>query len=67
MIGVDTGITHLAAAHYLPMVALFFATPAWRFAPRFNPHAISLGDVGREPAVGEVFEAATRLLRGNKL
>ncbi|MAG79589.1 MAG: lipopolysaccharide heptosyltransferase I [Limnobacter sp.] len=67
VIGVDTGITHLAAAHYLPMVALFFATPAWRFAPRFNPHAISLGDVGREPAVGEVFEAATRLLRGNKL
>lgn len=67
VIGVDTGITHLAAAHYLPMVALFFATPAWRFAPRFNPHAISLGDVGREPVVGEVFGAATRLLRGNKL
>ena len=67
VVGVDTGITHLAAAHYLPMVALFFATPAWRFAPRFNPHAISLGDVGSEPAVGEVFEAATRLLRGNKL
>ena len=67
VIGVDTGITHLAAAHYLPMVALFFATPAWRFAPRFNPHAISLGDVGREPLVGEVFEAASRLLRGNKL
>ena len=67
VIGVDTGITHLAAAHYLPMVALFFATPAWRFAPRFNPHAISLGDVSFEPVVGEVFEAATRLLRGNKL
>jgi heptosyltransferase-1 len=67
VIGVDTGITHLAAAHYLPMVALFFATPAWRFAPRFNPHAISLGDLGREPSVGEVFEAVTRLLRGNKI
>ncbi|MCQ8895189.1 lipopolysaccharide heptosyltransferase I [Limnobacter humi] len=67
VIGVDTGLTHLAAAHYLPLVALFFATPAWRFAPRFNPHAISLGDVGRVPAVGEVFEAASRLIRGNKL
>lgn len=67
VIGVDTGITHLAAAHYLPMVALFFATPAWRFAPRFNPHAISVGDEGRVPVVGEVFEAATRLIRGNKL
>jgi heptosyltransferase-1 len=67
VIGVDTGIMHLAAAHYLPMVALFFATPAWRFAPRFNPHAISLGDVGHQPSVGEVFEAGSRLLRGNKL
>lgn len=67
VVGVDTGITHLAAALYLPMVALFFATPAWRFAPRFNPNSISLGDVGRVPAVGEVYEAATRLLRGNKV
>lgn len=67
VVGVDTGITHLAAAHYLPMVALFFATPAWRFAPRFNPHALSVGDEGRVPAVGEVFEAASRLIRGNKL
>lgn len=67
VVGVDTGITHLAAALYLPLVALFFATPAWRFAPRFNPNSISLGDVGRVPAVGEVYEAATRLLRGNKI
>lgn len=67
VVGVDTGITHLAAALYLPLVALFFATPAWRFAPRFNPNSISLGDVGRVPAVGEVYEAATRLLRGNKV
>lgn len=67
VVGVDTGITHLAAALYLPMVALFFATPAWRYGPRFNPRAIALGDVGRVPAVGEVFEAASRLLRGNKV
>lgn len=67
VVGVDTGITHLAAALYLPLVALFFATPAWRFAPRFNPNSISLGDVGRVPAVGEVYEAASRLLRGNKV
>ncbi|WP_370262537.1 lipopolysaccharide heptosyltransferase I [Limnobacter sp.] len=67
VVGVDTGITHLAAAHYLPMVALFFATPAWRFAPRFNPHAISLGDLDRMPSAAEVFEASSRLLRGNKL
>ena len=62
-----TLVTSAADGDKSSMVALFFATPAWRFAPRFNPHAISLGDVGQEPAVGEVFEAATRLLRGNKL
>lgn len=67
VIGVDTGLMHLAAALYLPLVALFFATPAWRFAPKFNPHSISLGDVGRLPSVYEVFEAANRLIRGNKL
>lgn len=67
VLGVDTGLTHLAAALYLPLVALFFATPAWRFAPKFNPHSISLGDVGRVPSVNEVFEAANRLIRGNKL
>lgn len=67
VVGVDTGITHLAAALYLPLVALFFATPAWRFAPRFNPLAISVGDVGFVPSVGEVYEAGSRLLRGNKL
>ncbi|MDX1670076.1 MAG: glycosyltransferase family 9 protein, partial [Limnobacter sp.] len=67
VIGVDTGLTHLAAAYYLPLVALFFATPAWRFAPRFNPLAISVGDVGAAPSVAMVYEAGSRLLRGNKV
>jgi heptosyltransferase-1 len=64
VVGVDTGLTHLAAALQLPMVALFFATPQWRFAPSFNARAISLGDVGRVPCVDEVFEAAARLMGG---
>lgn len=67
VVGLDSGLTHLAAAFYLPMVALFLATPKWRFAPRFNPRAISLGDQGSEPSVAEVFEASNRVLRGYKL
>ena len=67
VVGVDTGITHLAAALYLPLVALFFATPAWRFAPTFNPHATSVGDIGRVPSVNDVFEACTPFIRGNAL
>lgn len=65
VVGVDTGITHLAAALYLPLVALFFATPAWRFAPRFNPNGLSVGDLGRMPEAGEVYEACLRLERGS--
>jgi heptosyltransferase-1 len=57
VVGVDTGLTHLAAAFELPLVALFFATPAWRFAPCFNPNAISLGDVGHVPTVEAVLHA----------
>lgn len=67
VIGVDTGLTHLAAAHYLPLIAIFSVTQAWRYAPRFNPYCISLGDLGQEPSAGEVSAAALRLLRGNKL
>ncbi len=64
VVGVDTGLTHLAAALYLPMVALFLATPAWRFAPKFNPYAIALGDQGVMPSVDEVFDASNMLLKG---
>ncbi len=63
VVGVDTGLTHLAAALHLPLVALYFATPQWRYAPRFNPNAISLGDLGRTPGVDEVFEACSRRMR----
>ena len=63
VVGVDTGLTHLAAALYLPMVALYFATPQWRYAPLFNPEAINLGDVGLVPSLDEVYEAGHRLLR----
>lgn len=62
VVGVDTGLTHLAAAYYRPMVALFFATPAWRFAPTFNPLASSVGDVGSTPDVQQVWAAAQQQL-----
>lgn len=62
VVGVDTGLTHLAAAFELPMVALFFATPAWRYAPCFNPRAISLGDLGQMPPVEAVLQALQTVL-----
>jgi heptosyltransferase I len=54
VVGVDTGLTHLAAALGSRVVALFGATPRWRFAPYWNPIAVSLGDDGVQPALAEV-------------
>ena len=61
VVGVDTGLTHLAAALDVPTVALFAATPAWRFGPYWTPRAESLGEDGRWPDVTEVLAAADRV------
>lgn len=61
VVGVDTGLTHLAAALDAPTVALFAATPAWRFGPYWTPRATGLGQDGRWPGVDEVLAAAARV------
>ena len=58
VVGVDTGLVHLSGALELPLVALLFATPQGRYGPRFDPHAISLGNPGAMPGVEEVLEAS---------
>jgi heptosyltransferase-1 len=63
VVGVDTGLVHLSGAMQLPLVALFFATPQWRYAPKFNPNAISLGDMGDIPSCDEVYEATQQLVK----
>ncbi|MCM5572365.1 lipopolysaccharide heptosyltransferase I [Burkholderiaceae bacterium FT117] len=61
VVGVDTGLTHLSAALDAPTVALFAATPAWRFGPYWTPRAESLGEDGRWPDVDAVLAAADRV------
>jgi heptosyltransferase-1 len=61
VVGVDTGLTHLSAALDAPTVALFAATPAWRFGPYWTPRAESLGEDGRWPGVASVLQAADRV------
>ncbi|MFT3802283.1 MAG: lipopolysaccharide heptosyltransferase I [Burkholderiaceae bacterium] len=56
VVGVDTGLTHLAAALDRPTVALFAATPAWRFGPYWTPRAVSLGEPGQWPSVAQVLD-----------
>lgn len=57
VVGVDTGLTHLAAALGVRTVALFAATPAWRFGPYWSERAVSLGADGQWPGVDEVMDA----------
>lgn len=61
IVGVDTGLTHLAAALDVPTIALFGATPRWRYAPYWSPRALSLGENGKQPSVQEVWGALLSL------
>lgn len=56
-VGVDTGLMHLSAALERPTVAVFVATPAWRFGPYWTPRATSLGGDGNAPTVDAVLGA----------
>jgi heptosyltransferase-1 len=64
IVGVDTGLLHLAAALDVPTVGLFGATPRWRYAPYWSPHAINLGSFGEpgmQPGLDAVVDALGRL------
>ncbi|MBN9430242.1 MAG: lipopolysaccharide heptosyltransferase I [Burkholderiales bacterium] len=61
VVGVDTGLTHLASALDAPTVALFAATPAWRFGSYWSERAVSLGSDGHWPDADEVLRTALRV------
>ncbi len=64
VVGVDTGLLHLAAALDVPTVGLFGATPRWRYAPYWSPRAVNLGsfgELGAQPGLGAVVEALRQL------
>ncbi len=64
VVGVDTGLVHLAAALGTPTVSLFVATDAkLAGVERASAFARDLGGVGRVPAPDAVIEAAGALLR----
>ena len=64
VVGVDTGLVHLAAALDTPTVSLFVATdPRLAGVERASPVARDLGGVGQGPSVDSVLNAAGTLLR----
>ncbi|HEU4843813.1 MAG TPA: lipopolysaccharide heptosyltransferase I [Burkholderiaceae bacterium] len=61
-IGVDTGLTHIAAAFTVPTVEIYADSPRWKTEGNWSPKIINLGDRGTPPSVAEVLAAARTLL-----
>jgi heptosyltransferase-1 len=63
--GVDTGLTHLAAALGAPTIAIFIATdPRLAGVERASKHARDVGGIGVVPAPDEILSIANELSRG---
>jgi heptosyltransferase-1 len=63
-IGVDTGLTHIAAAFVRPTIELYCDSPKWKTEGNWSPRIVNLGDKGAPPSVDEVLAAAGRLVGG---
>jgi heptosyltransferase I len=63
-VGVDTGLTHIAAAYNRPTVELYCDSPRWKTEGNWSPTIVNLGDSGQPPALHEVAHAVERVLDG---
>jgi len=61
-IGVDTGLTHIAAAYERPTIELYCDSPRWKTEGNWSSNIINLGDQGAPPSVADVATAITSLL-----
>jgi len=61
-VGVDTGLTHIAAAFVRPTVEIYCDSPRWKTEGNWSPRIVNLGDTGAPPAVEQVVAAARALL-----
>jgi heptosyltransferase-1 len=62
VIGVDTGLTHIAAAFVRPTVEIYADSPRWKTEGNWSPRIVNLGDTGTPPSVADVLAAARSLL-----
>jgi heptosyltransferase-1 len=61
-IGVDTGLTHIAAAFVRPTIELYCDSPKWKTEGNWSPRIVNLGEQGAPPSVPDVTAAAARLM-----
>jgi heptosyltransferase-1 len=62
-VGVDTGLTHIAAAFVRPTVEIYCDSPRWKTEGNWSPRIVNLGDTGTPPAVEQVVAAARGVLQ----
>ena len=61
-VGVDTGLTHIAAAFSRPVVEIYCDSPRWKTEGNWSPKIVNLGDRGAPPTAAEVIAAAKSLI-----
>lgn len=61
-VGVDTGLTHIAAAFVRPTIEIYCDSPKWKTEGNWSERIVNLGELGAPPSVDEVVAAARRLL-----
>ena len=61
-VGVDTGLTHIAAAFVRPTIEIYADSPKWKTEGNWSDRIVNLGDLGAPPSSDEVIAAARALL-----
>lgn len=62
VVGLDTGLTHIAAAYCRPTVELYCDSPRWKTEGNWSPCIANLGDTGAPPEVAQVLQAIDQVL-----
>ncbi|QWE16892.1 lipopolysaccharide heptosyltransferase I [Polynucleobacter sp. AP-Nino-20-G2] len=61
-VGVDTGLTHLAAVLNKPTVEMYCDSPRWKTEGYWSDKIANVGDINAPPSVQEVLDASLKLL-----
>ena len=61
-VGVDTGLTHLAAVLNKPTVEIYCDSPLWKTEGYWSKNIRNVGDIQKPPTVAQVLQASSELL-----
>jgi heptosyltransferase-1 len=62
-VGVDTGLTHLAAVLNKPTVEIYCDSPRWKTEGYWSDRICNVGDIQNPPSIQEVLDASLKLLQ----